>query len=215
MDVSGNLFIADTLNNRIRRVDAQGIISTVAGNGSDGFSGDGGPAMGAELYNPSDVVLDVSGNLFIADSGNHRIRKVDHQETITTVAGNGSFGFSGDGGPAVQAELFYPGRLAVDVLGNLFIVEVLNRRIRKVFGVAASVQPRAGDLTGDDQVNADDVQLTLRIYLGLQTPTLIQIKAADVRPKSGTGERPYGDGRIASDDVNWIVRAFLGLEQQP
>jgi len=132
VDASGNLFIADTYNNRIRRVSVSGIITTVAGSGPRGFSGDGGPATAASLYYPSDVAVDSAGNLFIADFDNQRIRKVSASGIITTVAGNGTQGFSGDGGPATAASLYYPSGVAVDASGNLFIADSGNSRIRKV-----------------------------------------------------------------------------------
>jgi DNA-binding beta-propeller fold protein YncE len=107
LDAAGNLYIADTSNNRIRKVDASGTISTVAG-GVAGFSGDGGDATLAQLRGPWGVALDAAGNLYIADTSNHRIRKVDASGTISTVAGNGSSGFSGDGGDATLAQLAIP-----------------------------------------------------------------------------------------------------------
>ena len=132
VDGSGNLYIADTCNNRIRKVSATGIITTVAGNGSAGYSGDGGPATSAQLSLPAGVAVDGSGNLYIADSGNNRIRKVSATGIITTVAGNGSPGYSGDGGPATSAQLNQPAGVAVDASGNLYIADSSNNRIRKV-----------------------------------------------------------------------------------
>src|SRR5581483_8617362 len=116
VDPAGNLYIADYANSRIRRVDASsGIISTVAGNGFSGFGGDGGPATGALLAKPEDIAVDANGSLYIADSGNFRIRKVDAASgIISTVAGNGTFGFSGDGGPATSASLSTPTGIRVD-----------------------------------------------------------------------------------------------------
>ena len=132
VDASGNLFIADNLNNRIRKVTPAGIITTFAGNGARGWSGDGGPATSASLSGPSGVSVDQSGNLFIADLGNLRIRKVTSTGIITTVAGNGTYGYSGDGGPASSAALRSPTGVAVDAGGNLFIVDTGNNRIRKI-----------------------------------------------------------------------------------
>ena len=130
-DASGNLFIADFVNNRIRKVTTNGIITTVAGNGSTGYSGDGVAATNAS-HPPAGVALDASGNLFIADWNNNRIRKVDTNGIITTVAGNGSPGYSGDGGPATSASLAYVEAVDVDGSGNLFIADTDNNRIRKV-----------------------------------------------------------------------------------
>ena len=132
VDSSGNLYIADTYNHRIRRVDPSGIIITIAGVGASSYSGDGGPAITARLYRPGDVAVDSSGNLYIADTYNHRIRRVDPSGTISTIAGTGERGFGGDGGPAVEARLNYPSGVAVDDSGNLYIADVGNHRIRRV-----------------------------------------------------------------------------------
>ena len=146
VDGAGNLFIADTFNARIRKVTPAGAISTVAGNGTRGFSGDGGPATSAELRLPSGIAFDSAGNLFIADETNNRIRKVTAAGTISTVAGNGTAGFSGDGGPAAAAELFEPEGVAVDSAGNLYIADSINNRIRKVTA-AGTISTVAGNGT--------------------------------------------------------------------
>ena len=132
LDVFGNLFIADTGNNCIRKVDINGIITTVAGTNSSGFSGDLGPAVSAKLNQPHGVMPDNLGNLFIADMGNNRIRKVDVNGIITTVAGTNSSGYSGDGGAAVLAKLNAPAQVLVDAYGYLFIADKQNQRIRMV-----------------------------------------------------------------------------------
>jgi len=132
VDAFGDLLIADTSNNRIRKVGADGNISTFAGNGTNGYSGDGGAATNASLNLPSNVAMDASGNLFIADAGDgiDRIRKVDTNGIITTVAGKGTTGFSGDNGAATNAALI-PLGVTVDNFGNLFIADA-GGRIRKV-----------------------------------------------------------------------------------
>jgi len=132
VDSRGNLYIADTLNHRIRKVDASGKISTVAGTGTGGYSGDEVTATSAYLNRPKGVAIDSSGNLYIADTWSQRIRKVDVSGKISTVAGNGNFGFGGDGGPATSAELRDPDSVAVDSKGNLYIADTGNYRIRKV-----------------------------------------------------------------------------------
>jgi len=132
VDAQGNLFIGDVGNHRIRKVSADGIVSTVAGNGVSGFSGDGGAATAAHLNVPFSVAVDALGNLFFADSHNHRIRKVGADGIISTVAGNGVGGFSGDGGAATAARLNQPYSVAVDARGNLLIADTHNHRIRKV-----------------------------------------------------------------------------------
>lgn len=134
IDGAGDLYIADYGNNVIRKVDTQGNISTVAGNHAMGvgFGGDGGPATSARLYDPSGVALDAAGNLYIGDQYNNRIRKVDLAGIITTVAGNGTAGYSGDGGPATSAEIHDPGGLSVDPKGDIFIADQGNNVVRKV-----------------------------------------------------------------------------------
>ncbi len=132
VDGAGNLYIADTDNHRIRKIDSAGTITTVAGNGTQGSAGDGGPALLAQLQRPTDVAFDRSGNLYVAETAGHRIRKIDPNGQITTVAGTGVRGFSGDGGSATQAQLNFPLSMAVDDAGNLYIVDNGNERIRKV-----------------------------------------------------------------------------------
>ncbi len=147
VDAAGSLYISDHYNYRIRRVTAGGVISTVAGNGTRGFSGDGGPATAAQLYGPEGVAVDTAGNIYIADIYNSRIRKVTAGGVISTVAGNGTGGFSGDGGPATAAQLFNPTSMVVDAVGNLYFADIYNNRIRKVTaeGVIGTV---AGNGTG-------------------------------------------------------------------
>ena len=134
LDATGNLFIADSFNNRIRRVDAgTGIITTVAGNGGSRYNGDGGLAITTSLNNPLGIAFDRAGNLFIADSYNEQVRRVDAGTgRIKAVAGTGRDGSDGDGGPATKAELNLPTGLALDEAGNLFIADTLNNRIRRV-----------------------------------------------------------------------------------
>ncbi len=131
-DSGGNLYIADSANNRIRKLTA-GVLTTVAGSGNPGFSGDGASALNASFNDPRSVAVDSAGSLYIADATNHRVRKVSGG-VVTTVAGNGIAGFSGDGGPATNASLNNPLAVAVDSAGNLYIGEGGNNRIRKVTG---------------------------------------------------------------------------------
>ncbi|HEV3200414.1 MAG TPA: hypothetical protein VGZ73_21060 [Bryobacteraceae bacterium] len=127
VDAAGNLFIADFSNNRIRKVSTTGTITTVAGNGNAGYSGDGGPdaapATFAQLNTPAGVAMDGAGNLYIADAGNNRIRMVTPLGNILTIAGNGTAGYSGDGGPAINAQLANPRAIAVDSVGNVYIAD--------------------------------------------------------------------------------------------
>jgi sugar lactone lactonase YvrE len=153
VDAAGNIYIADTSNNRIRKV-SNGVITTVAGSETVGFighRGDGGPATAATLNQPSGVALDSAANLYIADTVNQRIRKVSNG-VITTVAGNGALGFSGDNGPATSATLDYPEGIAVDSAGNLYIADDLNNRIRKVANgvITTVVGTGTGGFSGDN-----------------------------------------------------------------
>jgi uncharacterized protein (TIGR03437 family) len=129
VDSAGNVYIADSYNNRVREV-SHGVITTVAGGGLNGL-GDDGPAVGAELDVPNGVAVDSAGNLYIADTFNSRIRRVS-SGVITTVAGNGTFAFSGDNGPATAAALYLPEGVAVDSAGNLYIADYGNDRVRMV-----------------------------------------------------------------------------------
>lgn len=149
-DGPGNMFIADSSNNVIRRVDANtNIISTVAGTGVAGYSGDGASGTTAQLYDPTHVVFDRTVNLYVTDAGNERIRKINALTyAITTVAGNGTAGFSGDGGLATSAELDFPDGVAIDSNGNLFIGDALNNRIRELTIATGDIATVAGDGAG-------------------------------------------------------------------
>jgi streptogramin lyase len=146
IDGQGNVYIADAGNNRIRKVDAlTGIISTVAGNGSNGYSGDGGPAIAASFYYPQGVAVDGQDSIYIVDAGNNRIRRVDALTgIITTVAGNGAADYSGDGGPAIEASI-NPAEVGVDGQGNIFIADFGNNRIRKVDALMGIITTVAGN----------------------------------------------------------------------
>ncbi len=141
VDAKGDLFLSDTNNHRVRRVDTGGIITTIAGTGTAGFSGDGGPAGSAQLNLPYGLAVDAAGNLYIADLGNNRVRKVSPDGIIVTIAGTGVEGYSGDGGQANAAQLYTPRDVAVDAAANLYIAEFEGHRVRKVTpaGVIATV----------------------------------------------------------------------------
>jgi Secretion system C-terminal sorting domain len=143
-DNIGNLYVADQYNHRIRKIDTAGIIHTVAGNGIPGATGDGGPATNASVSYPNYVHVDNLGRLYITDNGNHKIRMVDTNGIITTVAGNGTGGYSGDGGLATLAQLKYPGGAAPDIHGNLIIADAYNNVIRKVNAITHKISTIAG-----------------------------------------------------------------------
>lgn len=133
VDLHGSIYIADTWNQRIRKIEAKtGIIKTIAGNGEAGFSGDGGNACNASLNRPSGVVVDSIGNVYFNDYNNERIRKIDINGIISTFAGTGEFGFTGDDGPANQAKINDVYGLAIDKHDNLYFVDSLNFAIRKI-----------------------------------------------------------------------------------
>lgn len=146
IDPQDNIYIADTFNHRIRKLNTTtGIITTIAGNGTAGYSGDGGLATFSTLNLPSGVAVDQEGDLFISDSGNNRIRKIQASTgTISTVAGNGISGYAGDGGTAVGAELSNPGRIAVDTSGTVYVNDFGNKRIRSVSAATGRISTIAG-----------------------------------------------------------------------
>ncbi|MFN2467067.1 MAG: hypothetical protein ABR521_02895 [Gaiellaceae bacterium] len=146
-DAVGNVYIADSGNHRIRMVDPGGTITTYAGTGTAGFGGDNGPATGADLRFPEGVALDAAGNLYVADSANYRVRRIDAAapHTITTVAGNGTFGSGGDNGPATSAQIGYVHDVALDSAGNLFIADRNWNKVRRVDAVTKTITTVAGN----------------------------------------------------------------------
>ena len=159
IDKNGNLYIADADNNRIRKVTATGVISSIAGVNIDGFTGDGGQANEAQIHFPTSIGVDNAGNVFFSDTGNNRIRKITPDGIINTVWGTGSAGFSGDDGPGINAQLNAPGGLSIDAAGNLYVADRLNHRIRKM-GLDGKVSTVVG--SGVQGVNGDgtDVRTT-------------------------------------------------------
>lgn len=212
-DADGNVYIADQENHRVRRVDqASGVITTVAGNGVKGFSGDDGPARLASLSSPTSIALDTAGNLFIVDRDNHRIRRVAAGTgTIATVAGNGRFGFTGDGGPAINAGLTFPRGIAVDGDGNPYIADVGNNRIRKVDSASGVISTVAG--TGEKGFSGDGgpaTQARLAFPISIKVDSEGDIYIADrfnhrvrrvdavtgiIRTVAGTGTCGFGGDR--------------------
>ena len=166
VDADGNVYIADTGNHRIRKVSG-GLISTVAGNARPGFSGDQNNGTEASLSFPSGVAVDAAGNVYIADTGNHRIRKVSGG-LISTVAGDGTAGFSGDHGPATSARLSYPSDVAIDAAGNLYIADTGNHRVRKVSGgLIDTIAGNGVEGSAGDEGAAGEAQLALPTSLSV------------------------------------------------
>src|SRR5215813_2147688 len=152
VDASGNLYIADIFNDRIRKVDTNGVITTFAGKFGGTFGGDGGPATEAGLFDVSGVAVDEKGNVYIADMDNYRVRKVNTNGIISTVAGNGNFGYTGDNVAATQTALASPTAVAVDVTGNIYIADLFNSRIRRVNAqgvITTFAGTGAADYSGD------------------------------------------------------------------
>jgi RHS repeat-associated protein len=199
VDATGDFFIADVRHHRIRKVDINGIITTVAGNGTFGYSGDNGPATSASLASPNGVAVDATGNIFIADTYNHRIRKVDTNGIITTVAGNGTYGYSGDNGPAINAGLFYPNDVAVDTAGNLFIADTVNYRIRKVDtnGIITTVAGNGGQNSSGDDGPATSAKLYNPIGVAVDTAGNLFITN-------------YRIHRVRKVDTNGIITTVAG-----
>jgi uncharacterized protein (TIGR03437 family) len=139
LGADGSVYFADSANNRVRRVAPSGVISTIAGNGTAGFSGDNGSGPAAQLSTPEGVAVDALGNVYIADSGNNRVRKVTPAGAISTFAGTGTAGSSGDGGPAASAALSTPFGLTLDAAGNLYITEFSGDRVRKIAAVNGAI----------------------------------------------------------------------------
>ena len=149
VDTAGNVFFSDVSDSpRIRKISTSGIITTVAGHGLLGYSGDGGPATAAKFLDPTGICFDKMGNMYIADAESNNIRKINTSGIISTIAGT-TIGFSGDGGPATSAQLNTPQGIAVDSLGNIFIADFYNNRIREIdtLGIISTI---AGGATAGD-----------------------------------------------------------------
>ncbi len=168
IDGSGNIYFCDTRNHRVRRIGTDGKIQTIAGAGEKGETGDGGKAVEAKLNSPTGVAVDAAGNVYIADQMNHRIRRVDKDGIISTVAGTGLPGYSGNGGLATNARLFYPCCIALDKQGNLFIADRTNNRVRRVDAQTGTISLAAGTgRFGDDFDGRAAEQARLRFPMGL------------------------------------------------
>jgi DNA-binding CsgD family transcriptional regulator/sugar lactone lactonase YvrE len=194
VDSAGNVYIADTLNNRVRRVDADGTITTVAGTGEDGYAGDGRAGREANLNLPTGLAIGFNDTLFIADTGNNVIRQLGPDGAIHTVAGTGEAGYRGDAGPALYAVLHAPGGLAFDDEGNLFIADTLNQRVRRI-DVNGEIETVAG--TG------------VPGYLGDGRPAIYAELNLATNPLEGIGQGLAVDSRgdvFIADALNRRVR---------
>jgi uncharacterized protein (TIGR03437 family) len=225
-DAAGNLYIADSANNVIRKASTNGTITTVAGNGTFGFSGDGGPATKAQLNRPWDVAVDSSGDLFIADYNNQRIRLVDVTGTITTIAGTTGLGYSGDGGAATSAKLNYPTGVAVDLSnGNVYIADSGNNVIRLLtptspaitsgvvtasgFGGFTSIAPGSWIEIYGSNLAFDRRSWGPSDFQGTTAPTSLNGTTVTI------GGQPAYVDYISGSQINAFVPSNVGLGQQP
>lgn len=224
-DSAGNLYIADTTNNRVRMIAPNGIISTVAGSSNSGFAGDLGPANKARLNSPKGVSVDPAGNLYIADSFNNRIRVVNTTGIIYTVAGSGSTNFSGDGGPAVSAGFRFPSGVATSRSGNILIVDNQNNAIRlltAVPGVPTISAAQTAGAFGASQAMApgswieiygSNLSATTRSwaggdFVGVNAPTSLDATKVVI------GGQPAFIDYISANQVNAQVPSGVGTGQQ-
>jgi len=203
VDSAGNLYIADDGHQRIRKVDTNGIITTVAGNGKQNYSGDGVPATSSSLYRPSGVAVDKAGNIYIADTNNARIRRVDMNGIITTVAGNGGFGYAGDNGPATAATLFYPMDVALDTAGNIYIADQNADVIRKVDAITGIITTVAGD--GNVQQPNGDGDGGLATNAVLDGPYSVAVDGA-----GNMYIAEYAPHRVRKVDTSGIITTAVG-----
>ncbi|MEV4869247.1 NHL repeat-containing protein [Streptomyces syringium] len=215
VDAEGNLYIADRHNHRIRKVTPNGLITTVAGNGTAGYVSDGGPALGTQLHYPWGVALDEVGSLYIGDGHNHRVRKVTADGIITTIAGNGTAGYVDDGGPAAGTRVFYPSGVALDRAGNLYIADANNHRIRGVTGVAQMTPPlpSAADLYGE-------VVSPYRVQRGQEFDLGARIRSRGPNPADGqhvTLVLTLADGLVGGPGTTGrrLTRTFTGQQLIP
>ncbi len=202
-DPAGNLYITDFINECIREV-SKGMITTVAGNGASAGSGDNGPAISAGLSGPLGVAADASGDFYITAVGSNTIRKVTNG-IITTVAGNGTQGFGGDGGPATRAELFQPEGVAVDSTGNIYIADTNNNRVRKVAGGVITTVAGGGSGLGDGgpatsafvQPSGVAVDSSRNLYIS-DTKRLRKVSGGVITTIAGTGAQLTSIGNAAA-----------------
>lgn len=197
VDAAGRVLIADTYNHKIRAITSDGNISTIAGTGTAGVSGDGGAATAAKLNYPQGLALDAAGRIYIADTFNQRIRRIDTDGTITTVAGNGEPGFGGDGDLAAKAQLFYPKGIAVDSEGNLIIADCFNSRVRMV-SPEGIIRTIAGNgLFGDRGDWGPALRARLRFPAGVAVDSSGRVYVADTQNNKIRlliPDLPIGDG---------------------
>ena len=202
VDTEGNLYISDRSNNRIRKVNPDGIITTIAGLGKPGYGGDFGPADKALLKYPFGISHDNKGNFYIADRGNNRVRKIDQRGIITTIAGDGTHSFGGDYGPANQSSLAFPTDVIVDSLGMVYIADRNNNRVRKIdrLGVITTLMGLSQtEFNGDNEISAETtLHLPFALALNGEDRLLVvdrnHFRVREVRLQSNQVETIAGNG---------------------
>jgi sugar lactone lactonase YvrE len=205
LDPAGDLVFADAGNERVRKITPTGIISTIAGNGNIGYTGDGGPAINATFNIPWGVAYDSAGNLYISDRDNNVIRKVDTSGIITTYAGNGTAAYCGDNGPATSACLDFPRGITVDSHGNLFIADGVNRRIREV-NISGTITTVAGD--GQGGFTGDGGQAT---SAAIGNPRGVAVKNG-VLYISNAGQARIRSVTLSTGIINSFIGSFAGYD---
>ncbi len=222
-DAPGNGYIVDRLNNVIRKVTPSGIISTFAGNGNAGFSGDGAAATTAQLSDPTGVAIDASGNVYICDKANQRIRKVNTSGIISTIAGIGTVGAAGDGSLATSAQLNFPARVLLDAAGNIYISDYFNNKIRKIntSGIISTIAGTGNAGSNGDGGAATSAELNRMTAMAFDSGGNMYIADTDnnrirkintsgiISTVAGNGIAAFGgDGNVA---INSQLNAPIGL----
>jgi hypothetical protein len=205
VDTQNNLYLADTANHRIRKINlSTGLITTLAGTGTQGYSGDNAPAIAASIDSPTGIALDAANNLYLADTHNHRIRRISASTgLITTLAGTGAQGYSGDNAPAATATLALPHGLTIDAAGNLYLADTANHRIRRIDTTTGLITTLAG--TGTQTYSGDNAPATVA---ALDTPRAVTLSAASLLTLADTGNQRI---RQLSAPPAATIRTIAGL----
>ena len=200
-DSYGNVYFTDRENNRIRKIDTNGIITTVAGTGVAGYSGDGSFAVNAQIHYPMGIKIDSNDNIYFVDNNNHCIRKINVNGIITTIAGNGTSGFSGDNGLAINSQLYLPQDIAIDSQNNIYIADSYNRRIRKIDVTNGIITTIGGN--GNNSTSGDG---NLAINSSIAYPTNLFVDN-----NANVYLCDWSDHIIREIDTNGIITTIAGI----